>query len=108
MLTDKEAQAIDNYKTNPNWGEREKKVSNITENALKTDFKPRIIYEDDELYRVFVKKNPNIIVFDTQDLEKYCNVYLVLAEDINDFVFDEKDPDLLWALEPVLGKDLMN
>lgn len=84
MLTDKEAQAIDNYKTNPNWGEREKKVSNITENALKTDFKPRIIYEDDELYRVFVKKNPNIIVF------------------------DKKDPDLLWALEPVLGKDLMN
>ena len=99
ILQDEENQAMPN--------ERFKSVDNEDKEVLMTTFKPRVVQADDELFIVFVKHNRNTVIFSLDEVYDKTNQYLVHAEDISDFVFDEKDKELVWSAEPVLGKDLM-
>ena len=77
------------------------------EKRIMTSFKPRAIKADDELFIVFVKANYNTVIFTLDEVYEKTIQYLVHAEDICEFVFDEKDKDLIWSAEPILGRDLM-
>jgi len=77
------------------------------EERIMTTFKPKAVNADDELFIVFVKPNRMTIIFTLDEVYDKTIQHLVLAEDIAEFVFEEKDKDLIWSAEPVLGKDLM-
>jgi len=74
---------------------------------LMTSFRPRVVCPDDDLFVVFVKKTPSTVIFDLDEIYDKTNQYLVHAEDVAEFVFDEKDKDLVWSCEPVKGKELL-
>lgn len=82
-------------------------MDEYNEKRIMTSFKPRAINADDELFIVFVKPNHGTVIFTLDEVYEKTIQYLVHAEDIAEFVFDEKDKDLIWSAEPVLGKDLM-
>lgn len=77
------------------------------EERIMTSFKPRAVNKEDELFIVFVKPNCNTVIFTLDEVYEKTIQYLVHAEDICEFIFDEKDKDLIWSAEPILGKDLM-
>lgn len=77
------------------------------EERIMTSYKPRAVNANDELFIVFVKPNPGTIIFSLDEVYQKTKQYLVHAEDICEFIFDEKDKDLVWSAEPVLGKDLI-
>ncbi|HIZ53087.1 MAG TPA: hypothetical protein IAA20_03990 [Candidatus Enterococcus avicola] len=77
------------------------------EEQLRTTFKPKTVHKDDDLFIVFVKKSILTVIFDLDEVYKKTNQYLVHAEDIAEFVFDEKDTDLIWSCEPVKGWELL-
>lgn len=82
-------------------------MDEYNEKRTMTSFKPRAIKADDELFIVFVKANHNTVIFTLDEVYEKTTQYLVHAEDICEFVFDEKDKDLVWSAEPVLGKELI-
>lgn len=73
----------------------ELKIDEYGESRLMTDFKQRVINDDDELFRVVIK-NYN------KEEEK-----IVHAEDIAEFCFDEKDYQTIILIDPIKGKDLI-
>lgn len=82
-------------------------MDEYNEKRIMTSFKPRSINADDELFIVFIKPNHTTVIFTLDEVYEKTIQYLVHAEDICEFVFDEKDKDLIWSAEPVTGKDLM-
>lgn len=71
------------------------------------DTKGRPISKNEEYFIVLVKKGYSIVILRTDEVEESTNRYIVHAEDIAEFCFDEKDSELVWVCEPVLGKDLI-
>ena len=67
----------------------------------------KVILPTHEIYRVLVKKTPNTVIFSLDEISESTNEYLVHAEDINEFVFDEKEYDLIYLTEPLKGKDVL-
>ena len=65
------------------------------------------IRDYDEFYRVLIKKTPNTVIHNLDEVEDKTNEYLVHAEDVNDLVFDEKDYELLWGMQAFKGKDVL-
>lgn len=84
-----------------------KGLDEYEEERIMTTFKPKAVNPDDELFIVFVKRNHGTVIFTLDEVYDKTTQYLVLAEDIAEFIFDEVDKDLVWSAEPVLGKDLM-
>lgn len=84
-----------------------KGLDEYEEERIMATFKPKAVNADDELFIVFVKPNRMTIIFTLDEVYDKTTQYLVHAEDIAEFVFEEKDKDLIWSAEPVLGKDLM-
>lgn len=82
-------------------------VDEYNEKRIMTSFKPRVISADDELFIVFVKSNYSTTIFTLDEVYEKTTQHLVHAEDICEFIFDEKDKDLIWSAEPIVGKDLM-
>ena len=103
--------SYDNELTNPDSelfaGQRFIGTDEYGEEQLRTSFKPKTVHEDDDLFIVFVKKTISTVIFDLDEFYAKTNQYLVHAEDIAEFVFDEKDTDLIWSCEPLKGKDLL-
>lgn len=77
------------------------------EERIMTTFKPKAVNPDDELFIVLVKPNRMTIIFSLDEVYDKTTQYLVHAEDIAEFIFEEVDKDLVWSAEPVIGKDLM-
>ena len=67
----------------------------------------KTIKPNDEIFRVLVKKSPGITIFSLDEIGEATNEYFVHAEDINEFIFDEKDYDLIYLAEPLKGKDVL-
>ena len=65
------------------------------------------ILPNEEIFRVLVKKMPSITIFSIDDVSDATVEYLVHAEDINEFIFDEKDYSLVYLAEPLKGKDVL-
>ena len=61
------------------------------------------IKPNDEIFSVLVKKSPGITIFSLDEIGEATNEYFVHAEDINEFIFDEKDYDLIYLAEPLKG-----
>lgn len=103
--------SYDNELTNPDSelfaGRTFMKPDDDGDEQLMTSFRPRIVDRNDDLFIVFVKKTISTVIFDLDEIYDKTNQYLVHAEDIAEFVFDEKDTDLIWSCEPVKGKDLL-
>lgn len=74
---------------------------------LLKDTKGRRISKNEEYFIVYIKKSPSIVIFSLDDVEECTNRYIVHEEDVAEFCFDEKDSELVWLCEPILGKDLM-
>ena len=82
------------------------KLDEYGETRLMTYFN-RVIWPEDEFYRVLIKKTPNTIIHSLDEIESKTNEYLVHAEDVSDLVFDEKDYKLLWGMQAFKGKDVL-
>ena len=65
------------------------------------------IKPNDEIFRVLVKKSPSVTIFSLDEIGEATNEYFVHAEDINEFIFDEKEYDLIYLAEPLKGKDVL-
>lgn len=72
-----------------------------------SDYKSRPILPTDDLFRVLVKKGHETIIFSMDDICENTNEYIVHAEDIADFIFDEKDYQLVLLAEPIKGSDIL-
>jgi len=70
------------------------------------DTKGRPVSERED-FIVLVKKGYSIVILRTDEIEESTNRYIVHAEDIADFCFDEKDHELIWACVPISGKTLL-
>lgn len=78
----------------------------VTKEPLK-DTNGRPISKNEEYFIVLVKKGYSIVILRTDEVEESTHRYIVHAEDIADFCFDEKDHELIWACVPVSGKALL-
>lgn len=79
----------------------------VGETEVYTDFNKRKVWPKEDYFVVFVKKTIHTIIFSLDEVSDKTNQYIVHAEDISDFVFDEVDPDLVWTCEPVKGERLI-
>lgn len=71
------------------------------------DTKGRPISKNEEYFIVLVKKGYSIVILRTDEVEESTNRYIVHAEDIAEFCFDEKDHELIWACVPISGEALL-
>ncbi|MGM0183388.1 hypothetical protein IGK74_002353 [Enterococcus sp. AZ150] len=79
----------------------------VGETEVYTDFRKKEVYPDEDYFVVFVKKTIHTIIFSLDEVSDKTNQYIVHAEELCDFVFDEKDPELVWTCEPTKGKRLI-
>ena len=71
------------------------------------DTKGRPISKNEEYFIVLVKKGYSIVILRTDEIEESTNRYIVHAEDIAEFCFDEKDHELIWACVTISGEALL-
>lgn len=82
-------------------------VEEVGEAEIYTNFNKKKVWPNEDYFVVFVKKTIHTIIFSLDEVSGKTNQYIVHAEDINEFVFDEVDPDLVWTCEPVKGERLI-
>lgn len=71
------------------------------------DTKDRPVSKHEEYFIVYIKKSPSIVIFSLDEVELCTNRYIVHAEDVAEFCFDEKDSELIWACVPISGEALL-
>lgn len=92
--------------TNSDVFQRVKQPDSVIIKCL-SDYKQRPILPTDDLFRVLVKKGHGTVIFSMDDICDNTNEYIIHAEDIVEFIFDEKDYQLVLLAEPIKGSDIL-